>query len=154
MKIKSSPRLKSFDYYGAYAYFLTVCTYHKKMYFEKSSIVELMLKVLKGEADKFKFEIFVYCFMPDHLHLLLLGSEDSSLKNFMRVFKQRSSFYFKKRYGEKLWHLSYYDRILRKEKSLRDVALYIFNNPARKGLGENFMDYKFLGSFAFDINEI
>ena len=60
-------------------------------------------------------------------------------------------FYFKKKYEEKLWHLSYYDRILRKEESLRDVAIYIFNNPVRKELVENFIDYKFLGSFVFDV---
>lgn len=154
MKIKSSPRLKSFDYYGGYAYFLTICTYHKKIYFDKDDIVEFVLKILKEEADKLKFELFAYCFMPDHIHLLLLGSENSSLKDFMRIFKQKSSFYFKKKYGEKLWHLSYYDRILRKEDSLRDVAIYIFNNPVRKGLVENFKDYKFLGSFVFNVDEV
>ena len=39
----------------------------------------------------------VYCFMPDHLHILAEGRDQGSdLKKFISVFKQRTSFNFKK----------------------------------------------------------
>ena len=93
-----------------------------------------------------------YCFMPDHLHLLLSGDKTSSLKDFMRAFKQKSSFHFKKTSGKALWQRSYYDHILRKEEDIREIALYIFRNPIRKGLVSRIRDYPFLGSDVFDCN--
>ena len=92
--------------------------------------------------------------MADHLHLLITGKSESSLKDFMQLFKQKTEFYFRRRFNDRLWHLSYYDHILRKEESLKDVALYIFNNPVRKGLVNDFRQYSHLGSLIFDINDI
>jgi putative transposase len=72
--------------------------------------------------------------MPDHLHMLLNGTEISSLQRFMRMFKQESGFIFKNEYGKNLWQRSYYDRVLRMDEMLDDVTWYIINNPVRKGL--------------------
>jgi len=154
MKKKASPRLKDFDYKGPFAYFLTICTYKKKDYFKNEDVVELVLDHLLEIAQANNYKIYSYCFMPDHLHLLLTGESESSLNDFMQLFKQKTEFYFRERFGDRLWHLSYYDHIFRKEESLKDVALYIFNNPVRKGLVNDFRQYSHLGSLVFDINEI
>jgi putative transposase len=89
--------------------------------------------------------------MPDHLHLLLVGEEYSPLTRFMKLFKQKSSFIFKKSHGDPLWQKSYYDHVLRKEEALEEVALYIYNNPVRKGLVTDYKDYPFLGSLELDM---
>ena len=69
-------------------------------------------------------------------------------------FKQKTEFHFKKNYQERLWHLSYHDHVLRKEESVNDVALYILNNPVRKGMVDDFKKYDYLGSCVFDIKEM
>ncbi len=46
---------------------------------------------------------------------------------------------------EKLWQKSFYDHVIRKEEDLNSIAGYIFNNPVRKELVENYEDYPFLG---------
>jgi putative transposase len=152
MKKKASTRLKAFDYKGPYAYFLTICTYKKKNYFKNKDVVKFVLDHLLEVTQANNYKVYSYCFMPDHLHLLLTGESESSLKDFMQLFKQKTEFYFRKRFGDRLWHLSYYDHILRKEESLKDVALYIFNNPVRKGLVNDFREYPHLGSSVFDID--
>lgn len=154
MKKKASPRLKDFDYKRPFAYFLTICTYKKKDYFKNNDIVKFVLDHLLEITQANNYKVYSYCFMPNHLHLLLTGESESSLKDFMQLFKQKTEFYFRKRFGDRLWHLSYYDHILRKEESLKDVALYIFNNPVRKGLVNDFREYSHLGSSVFDINDI
>ncbi len=151
---RSSPRLRDFDYKGSYAYFITCCTNQKKPHFKDKDIVGIMVDVLKETSQRFNFRVYAYCFMPDHLHLLVTGGETSSLGEFMRFFKQKTSFMFKKREGNSLWQRSYYNHVLRKEETLRDVALYIFHNPVRKKLVENYQDYPFSGSFVFDKNEL
>lgn len=92
--------------------------------------------------------------MPDHLHLLLVGGDNSSLQDFVKIFKQESGFYFKQNYNVSLWQPSYYDHVLRKEESVGEIIHYILENPVRKGIVNDFRGYPFLGSMVFDINEL
>jgi len=85
--------------------------------------------------------------MPDHLHLLVAGDEGADLKEFVRLFKSRSSYHYKKGAGHPLWQRSYYDRVLRKDEDTRAVARYILNNPIRRGLARSAEAYPFIGSF-------
>jgi len=84
--------------------------------------------------------------MPDHVHLLLEGTENTNLKEFIRVFKQMTSYYYKNDSGV-VWQRSYYDRILRRDEDSITVARYILNNPIRRGLVETVTDYPYSGSF-------
>ena len=151
---KSSPRLKGFSYKGKYCYFITCCTHQGNPCFRDEHLVSSTFGTLKEVAQKEAFRIISYCFMPDHLHLLLSGDETSSLKDFMRDFKQKSSFHFRKISETVLWQRSYHDHVLRKEEDIREVALYIFRNPVRKGLATRIKDYPFLGSEVFDCSQL
>ena len=151
---KHAPRLDSFNYKGPYAYFVTCATYKKRLYFTDREVTDLIILIMKDRTARNGFDVYVYCFMPDHLHMLLAGKEESSLHKFMREFKQESSFAFKKRYYNSLWQRSYYDRVLRTDEMLDDVAWYIINNPVRKGLVDDYGSYAFSGSFLFDLGEL
>lgn len=146
-------RVKYFDYTGSFAYFITICTYEKQAYFNNVDIVNSLLNILKQETDKFDFSAYAYCFMPDHLHLLLVGSEGSDLVKFLKAFKQKTGYYFKGRFGKPLWQKSFYDHVLRKRESINDVAGYIFENPIRKKIVDDFRKYPYSGSFVIDVNE-
>ena len=146
-------RVKYFDYSGTFAYFITICTYGKEEYFNNTELIDIILINLKTEAERCNFSIYAYCFMPDHLHLLLIGDEESSLVEFIKLFKQKTGYYFKGRFGKPLWQKSFYDHVLRKRESINDIAGYIFENPIRKKLVDDFRKYPYLGSFVIDINE-
>jgi len=148
------PRLQNFDYQGSFAYSITILTKHKEPLLIDQGIFDLLFPVLKACANLMEFDIVTYCFMPDHLHLLISGkNKDSDLKRFVSLFKQKSGYEFKKRYNKKLWHLSYYDHVLRRDEDITTVAQYILNNPVRKGLTTNFLDYPYAGSLVFNVNE-
>jgi REP element-mobilizing transposase RayT len=90
-------------------------------------------------------EVLAYTFMPDHLHLLLQGSERSDFVRFMKRFKQDTAFSFKRLTGEPLWQKGYHDHILRREEDLVDVAQYIAANSVRAGLVSGWAEYLFTG---------
>lgn len=149
------PRLKYFEYIGTYTCFITILTADRQNYFKETYNVEALIRFLKEIADKEHFSVTVYCFMPDHLHLLVNGlEEESDLKKFMKLFKQKSGYWFKKIAHQNLWHLSYYDHILRKTEAVNDVVWYILNNPVRKGIVADFKEYRFNGSFTMNIHEL
>lgn len=138
------PRLKDFDYIGTYAYFVTILTKDRGTYLKEVEVVDSLIGILVEKARSERFSVLAYCFMPDHLHLLVSGEDDNSnLKKFISLFKQKSGYWFKKNYNKNLWHISYYDHILRKEESIENVALYILENPVRKGLVSDFREYPF-----------
>jgi len=138
------PRLKDFDYIGTYAYFLTIRTKDCKPYFKKPEVVNGLINPILEAAKAERFDLLAYCFMPDHLHLLVMGQDDrSNAKKFVSLFKQKGGYWFKKNYKENLWHVSYYDHILRKEESIEDVVFYILENQERKGLVSDYREYPF-----------
>ncbi|MGH7801997.1 MAG: REP-associated tyrosine transposase [Thermodesulfobacteriota bacterium] len=152
---RKTNRLKNFDYASPYIYFITICTANRKEIFNNYETVSEVVKQLKETADKLNFQILAYCFMPDHVHLLVgLNEADADLIGFIRHFKQKTEYDFRKRHDINLWQRSFYDHILRKEESVIETVRYIFNNPVRKGLVKKFKEYPFLGYMVFDIRDI
>jgi putative transposase len=158
LKRKPRTRLKDFDYRGRYRYFVTICTENKKQLFIDGRHAETILSILREESEKHAFMVWGYCFMPDHLHLLVEGDAPTSdLKQFLKAFKQRTSYVCRREAVgsvKKLWQPSYYEHILRRDEDTVGVLRYILNNPVRKDLAEHFLDYAYSGSFQIDLKEI
>ncbi|MCX5727076.1 MAG: transposase [Candidatus Saganbacteria bacterium] len=147
-------RAKGFDYTGQHAYSIAICAYGKNSYFQDTALIKYLTNALKYESKIFGFGVYAYCFMPDHLHLLLIGDEVSNLVKFIKIYKQKTGYFFKQKYKKQLWQKSYYDHVLRKQETLNDVALYILNNPIRKNLVDDFRKYPFSGSFLFNVKQM
>jgi putative transposase len=154
-KYQKRTRLKTFDYKGTYRYSVTICTDYKKPFFKNNDTVTICISTLKTMCAKDGFIVLAYCFMPDHLHLLIEGiNESSDFKRFISEFKQRTGYWFKQNLKKKLWQQSYFEHVLRDEESIKNLIKYIFMNPVRKGLVESYNDYSFLGSFEFDMDSL
>ena len=142
MPFKQVPRLRSFDYLGPHRYFLTFCTCSRQSFFLHGDAVAHVTTHLSQSARDHSFAVIAYCYMPDHLHLLVEGCAiDSSLTEFARVFKQRSSFHWRESCGKTLWQRSYYEHVLRSDESTISVARYILENPLRAGLATRVDEY-------------
>ena len=149
---KKRVRLEDFNYKGFFRYFVTICTYNKECVFKNDLLVEWLTDTLREKSNSFGFKVWAYCFMPDHLHLLIEGKDSNSdMKRFISSCKQSTGFSYKKKTGLPPWQINYYEHVLRREEDTIDVARYIFNNPVRKGLVDDFRKYKSLGSFEFDL---
>ncbi|MCF6147726.1 MAG: transposase [Candidatus Kuenenia sp.] len=149
---KKRIRLKHFEYKGCYRYFITICTHDKKNLFNDEKLVEWLVIILRGKSVSFGFKVWAYCFMPDHLHLLIEGNDDcSDMRKFLSSYKKHTGFYYKKENGNPLWQINYYEHVLRKAEDTIKIAQYIFHNPVRKGLVDDYRKYKFLGSFEIEM---
>jgi len=132
-KYPKRTRLKDFSYKGCYRYFITLRSHNQASYFIDPGLVTKLSSILKETAEHRNFYVWVYCFMPDHLHLLIEGkTEDADMRRFIPTFKQKTAFWFSRVYQTRLWQPSYYERILRKDEATSAVARYILENPVRK----------------------
>jgi putative transposase len=154
MVSSGSPRLTSFSYVGFFRYSLTVCTHHRATVFTHPDVVRTVLSQIQLTAARFDFAVLAYCFMPDHLHLLVEGTSPASdLRAFVDAAKQASGYRHARLCGRRLWQAGYYDRVLRTEEDTLTVCRYIWGNPVRAKLVESSTDYAFSGSDAFSYPE-
>jgi putative transposase len=147
--------LKSFDYVGLHRYFLTFCTRNRDRVFVTKERVDLVRTQILRAADEESFAIVAFCFMPDHLHLLVQGeSEDADGRRLIPRMKQFSGFYYSKQFGSQLWQRYGFERVLRHEEETLSVAKYILENPVRGGLVAHPNQYDFSGSMRHSVQEI
>jgi REP element-mobilizing transposase RayT len=90
--------------------------------------------------------------MPDHVHLLAAMTSRESLSSALRSWK---SLCYTERHRRgnpsRFWQRSFFDRALRDDANVLDVAMYILGNPVRAGIVEDFHDYPLCGSMEFDL---
>lgn len=140
-------RLSPEHYFGHQAYAITLVCDRRQRLLEEFQVAQSLLTTLFACAAEHSFMLHAWCAMPDHLHLLAEGASDSSdLREFVRLFKQRTAFAYRKIYGRPLWELSYYDHILRPGEPVEQAAAYIWRNPVRKKLCLDPAAYPFSGS--------
>ena len=155
MRRKPPPRLKGFDYIGWHRFLLTICTRGRKPVFQETTFAPRAADLLLECADQYSFSVIVYCFMPDHVHVLATAERDhADFREFARVFKQTTAFHAKQELRVHLWQRSFHDHVLRSDESTELAAGYILANPVRKGLVEHPEQYPYLGSFVTTVKDL
>jgi len=140
-------RLKDFNYAAPRPYLITICSKDKKPLFINDKLNRLIVETLVKEKKKTGYKIFVYCLMPNHLHLLLAPfAKEISISRFIGAFKSKTTrVAWNFGISGKLWQGRFHDRVVRKQEDLKTIGQYILDNPVRKGLVSKWQDYKFLG---------
>jgi len=136
-----------FDYVGAYSYFLTFCTFERTRLLVTAESVAIVHEQILRVCGDHGFQIDAYCYMPDHLHLVITATcSDSDLREFVARAKQSTGFYFKKATQQRLWQRYGYERVLRNEEEKIAFIRYVIQNAIRAELVESPLDYPFWGS--------
>jgi len=94
-------------------------------------------KIQKAKGEQFSdardklVEVLQFCFMPNHIHLLLKQIKDRGITDFMRKFGTGFAVYFNKKYQRKghLFQGRFYAVHIKNESQLRTVFVYIHTNP-------------------------
>ncbi len=148
-------RAKGFVYQGYQRYFLTICTAKRFPAFQEHPEIGWMLGALREILAAKCFALLAYCFMPDHVHLLLEGlGPDADLCVVVPRWKQLCGYRYRRKTGRPLWQPGYYDRVLRNEESSVAIARYILENPVRAGLARSIGEYPFAGSDVWSLSEL
>src|SRR3990170_4138119 len=126
-------RLKPESYEGPAAFSVTISTANRSPLLKQPDTVDMCTAALAEIASQHGMDVLAYCFMPDHLHLLIEAAS-GNLIQFMKAFKQMSGYHHRRALGQRLWQKGYYDHVLRRGEDVNSVAEYIYHNPVRAGL--------------------
>jgi putative transposase len=155
MRLSPPQRLHGFDYLGFHRYFLTFCTHNRLQHFARPDVVDVALMHLSQVAASYDIALVAYCFMPDHVHLLVEGrSESADGRRFIAQAKQASGYACRYLCAPRLWQRYGYEHVLRTSDATLAVARYILENPVRAGLVVQPEDYPFAGSLTHSVTAI
>jgi len=82
------------------------------------------------KRDKF-LDILVFCFMPNHIHLLLKQIKENGVTNFMKKLGSGYGSYFNKKYNRKgyVFQNRFKDVHIENDNQLKVIFTYIHTNP-------------------------
>ena len=137
-------RLPCRSYVGGGRYHVRTSTIEQYPAFADPVTVAAVRAQLLHAAETHRFAVLAYCFMPDHVHVLLdARDENAALRDLVKRWKQASGYWYMRRYGRTLWQSGYFERILRREDTTEVVANYIIANPVRAGLAKELGEYPY-----------
>jgi putative transposase len=117
--------------------------------------VAAFTSLLGAAAEKHACVVSIYCFMPDHVHVLLGGRQESSdAWAAIALFKQRAGVWLGRHRPGIRWQKDFYDHVIRRDEDLGAQVRYIAGNPVRKGLVKDWREYPFTGAIGIDLNAI
>lgn len=102
------------------------------------------LELLRKYKRKYRFWVYAYCLMPNHIHLIIEPRKHYHLSKIMQGLNQSYAIWFNKTYN-KIGHL-YQDRfksiIIQKDEYLIRCLSYIEWNPVRAKIVEQPEEYR------------
>ena len=100
-------------------------------------------ELLKHYTQKFQVDIWAYCLMPNHVHLLAVPQEPGALALGIGRTNQVYTTYVNRKYlrSGRVWQNRFYSCIVDSDEYLWSVARYIENNPVKAGLVQTAAEY-------------
>ena len=111
-------RLDDFDYAADADIHLTLCSVHP-VAFSEPGFARVVCESVEFYSKKLHYDLYGYCLMPDHLHVLLSpASSGLQIGRWLQGFKSYTAHLFAKEHqGSTLWQRSAYDHVCRSHET-------------------------------------
>jgi len=107
--------------------------------YDYKKLTEIIIKV----KNEFKFELYAYCLMPNHVHMFIKEKESGDIKRIMHKILSTyvGWFNFKYERSGSLIANRYKSEPVEDEKYYLSLLRYIHQNPLKAGLVTNLKEY-------------
>lgn len=141
-----------------HACFVTTVTRDRASLFDDHEAAEAFVEALMDVREELAILVLSFVVMPDHVHLLLVPTEEARLPRIMQLVKGRFAYQWnlRTRGAGSLWESRYYESMVRSLELLRRWVEYIHYNPVKARFVETAEDYRWSsasGLFPTDLNE-
>jgi REP element-mobilizing transposase RayT len=109
----------------------------------------LFLAVVAMAKKKFKFKLWNFVIMGNHIHFLIKPEDGASLSRIMQYIKCNFAKMWNKMHNTKghVWGNRFFSRIIKDEEDFATVSAYIDQNPVKAGLVKAAEEWHFGGLF-------
>jgi len=154
-------------------HFLTFSCFQRQPLLANLHAYADLCHAIQSTRERQPFHLWAYVFMPEHVHLLLwLPGEQLSISDILRSIKQSSARHILNRLRKlnpaalamletgqpktpyRFWQQGPgFDRNLDNGRALREVVHYIHENPVRRGLSKDSIDYVWSSCRSWELSE-
>ncbi len=135
-KPQKNIRLKDYDYHTGWFFITNKTDFNRPILIGKTYLlvrreIENISQICEGVS--LDYAIIV----PTHIHCILIFDESVlPLSEVWRRFKARCTMQAKKEgfLGKSLWQRNYFEHVIRNERALDRIRIYIQNNPLKEDL--------------------
>lgn len=107
---------------------------------DRQTYLDLLAKYSKQHS----LQIWAYCLMDNHIHLIAVPEKEDSLARGVGLTNQVYTQYLNRKLSQsgRIWQNRFFSCIVEDDEYLWTVARYIENNPLKVGLAERAEDYR------------
>ena len=123
---------------------------NKQILFDEEEDFLFYLKLISDNKEKYGMNIYGYCLMTNHVHMLLYDKNDK-LKLFMKSINVSYAKYYNTKYGRigYVFNDRYHSEPVEKIKYFITCLRYIHQNPVKAMLCDKTYKYKFSSIHAY-----
>lgn len=108
---------------------------HRNDLFRDGEDYIVYLNILKEVKEKMEYDLYCYCLMTNHVHLII-GTREISIGNIMKRINMLYSIYFNKKYNliGHLFQDRYRSELIEDDKYILEASRYVHLNPLRANM--------------------
>ncbi len=118
---------------------------HEGVIFKEEGDYKMYMELLKRTKEQFKFELFAFCLLPNHAHLLIEPDEENAISQTMHGLGSNYTKYFNGKYKRSghLFQERYKMTLIEKDPNIANVTAYIHLNPKAIGITSEPKSYQY-----------
>ncbi len=111
--------------------------------FHKDTDYGAFIDIMKEAKIQYSINIFAYCLMPNHFHMVLMPHQAQNLSKWMQWLMTSHVRRYHRHYGTSghVWQGRYKSFLIQKDSHLLAVLRYVEGNPLRSGLVKSAKDW-------------
>lgn len=103
------------------------------------------IELLKGCKRRYKYKLYCFCLMPNHVHLILEASQQAPISKIMQSINTSYTLYLNKKF-KRTGHVlegRYKSKIIESNEYLLHLSRYIHMNPIRAKFCRKIEEYEY-----------
>ena len=118
---------------------------NKQNIFKEEQDYKKLKGIIKDVKLQMGFVIYAYCFMTNHVHILVRENNPGDISLIMKKILTRYAMWYNRKYlrSGSLFENRYKGNAIDDESYFYEVVRYIHNNPIRAGITRNRRDYPY-----------
>ena len=130
-------------YYNNAVYHISIRGNNKQMILREDLDKIVFLKTLRKFKNRFKFKLFGFVIMDNHVHLVIETNDSINISKIMQAVALSYSQKFRHKYNYTgyVWQGRFKSNVIDNDRYILECINYIHNNPIRAGVVNSIEEY-------------
>ena len=128
-------------YQNCHPYLITTNVLKRAPLFESEEYAKVLSDTIIDVCNDLDCELYAFCIMPDHVHLLLRTNNENNISTILQQIKSLTAKDLRGDHGfnVKFWQPRFYHKLIKTTSAFNSAIAYIKENPLKWRLDSRFL---------------